>query len=393
MKDCPELRHAIHVDRELAAIAQSYSLLLAVTPTNTREAFSKFLEAGCEGEPEFEYRPKALCTVALKRRLYGIEVETVDDPDLAFLLDEKRKEIDREITLIEERNSWSFRYVGMQLYGVVERDLLSLAEGVLAGITPEEEDDETEPPIDAHAFQRAAQREIDAYRDEFEGFAGEAEVSDEALGLVVSKGKLLIGSETRIDAARVEAALHHEVGTHLLTYSNGKAQPLRLLATGLPNYDELQEGLAVLSEYLCGGLGHSRARTLAGRVVAVHAMTEGADFSDTFRHLAKECGFSRRLAFNIAMRVYRGGGLTKDAVYLRGLQRLLAYLTTGADFQELFLGKFSLHHVPHLRSLREKGILIEPAALPRYLRDPAARERLEAVRSGMSVLDLIGKRP
>ena len=79
----------------------------------------------------------------------------------------------------------------------------------------------------------------------------------------------MIGRETRIAERRAEALLQHEVGTHLVTYFNGSSQPLRLLQVGLSGYDALQEGLAVLSEYLVGGLSEARMRTLAARVIAV----------------------------------------------------------------------------------------------------------------------------
>ena len=48
-----------------------------------------------------------------------------------------------------------------------------------------------------------------------------------------------------------------------------------------------------------------------------------------------------------ALRVYRGGGLTKDAIYLRGLRDLLAYLSAGHDLEPLYVGKIALEHVPH----------------------------------------------
>ncbi|MCH5599357.1 flavohemoglobin expression-modulating QEGLA motif protein [Niabella ginsengisoli] len=59
--------------------------------------------------------------------------------------------------------------------------------------------------------------------------------------------------------------LQHEIGTHVVTYYNGKAQPLELFSIGVPGYEELQEGLAVLAEYLNDGLTNSRMRTLAAR--------------------------------------------------------------------------------------------------------------------------------
>ncbi len=75
----------------------------------------------------------------------------------------------------------------------------------------------------------------------------------------------------------------------------------------------------MLAEYLVGGLSRPRLRLLAARVLATRHMIDGATFVDTFRELDGLYGFDRRTAFTIAMRIYRGGGLTKDAVYLRGL--------------------------------------------------------------------------
>ncbi len=146
---------------------------------------------------------------------------------------------------------------------------------------------------------------------------------------MVSRGNLLVSSESRIPASRVEALIQHEVGTHVLTYHNGRAQPLRQLYTGLAGYDALQEGLAVLAEYLVGGLSRPRLRLLAARVVAAAHMIDGATFVETFRELDRTHGFSQRTAFVVTMRTYRGGGLTKDAVYLRGLRQILDYLGNG----------------------------------------------------------------
>ena len=85
--------------------------------------------------------------------------------------------------------------------------------------------------------------------------------------------------------------------------------------------DALQEGLAVLAEYLVVGLSRPRLRLLAGRVVAVRYLLDGASFVDTFRELSLTHGFANPVAFTIAVRTFRSGGFTKDAVYLRGLRK------------------------------------------------------------------------
>jgi len=144
----------------------------------------------------------------------------------------------------------------------------------------------------------------------------------------------------------------------------------------------------VLAEYLVGGLDAERMRVLAARVLAVHALVEGAEFVDAFRMLC-EHGFTQRAAFTIVTRVYRGGGLTKDAMYLRGLSGILDYVAEGCDFDRLFLGKYGIRHIPVIDELLLRQVLSRPAVLPRYLERPDARARLAALERGMSVLDLV----
>jgi uncharacterized protein (TIGR02421 family) len=182
--------------------------------------------------------------------------------------------------------------------------------------------------------------------------------------------------------------LHHEVGTHLLTYFNGRQQPLRQLYAGFAGYEALQEGLAVLAEYLAGGLTLGRTRTLAARVAAVHAMVEGESFAETFNMLHRQRGVCAKTAFMTTLRVYRGGGLTKDYLYLRGLRDLLEYLRQGHDLEPLYVGKISLEHVPLVQELRRRGLVQPPALLPRFWKDGAHEERLDRCRQA-SLLELL----
>ena len=89
------------------------------------------------------------------------------------------------------------------------------------------------------------------------------------------------------------------------------------------------------------------------------------------------------------MRVFRGGGLTKDIVYLRGLDELLTYLGGGGDIEPLLIGKLGPDHIGMIKELQWRKVLREAPLRPRYLEDPRALERLEWVREGRSVLDLI----
>jgi len=241
-------------------------------------------------------------------------------------------------------------------------------------------------------FAAAANREIEYYRAQYPDFSAKVQVRDDIVGLMVSQGNLLVGNPVRIPASRVEALLQHEVGTHILTYHNGRAQPLHQLYCGLAGYDELQEGLAVMAEYLVGGVSRPRVRVLAGRVLAVKALEGGASFVETFRLLTDDYGFNKKTAFTTTVRVYRGGGLTKDAVYLRGLVGLLDYLGEGGSFDELIVGKISTAHTPIIQELMWRRVLRPVPLRPKYLDQSQATGRLLCLRRKTSVLDLIGRR-
>ena len=175
----------------------------------------------------------------------------------------------------------------------------------------------------------------------------------------------------------------------MLTHVNGTFQPLQLMATGLAGYEETQEGLAVLAEFLVGGLSAYRLRQIAARVVAVNAMTNGERFRDVHAAVVDH-GFSPYSAFTTAMRVFRSGGLTKDAIYLRGLLSLIGHLRAGGSLDRLWLGKLSLGELPQIEDLAERGALNQPRLLPRYLDEPVTAIRLAQAAHLSELAKLVG---
>jgi len=377
------------VDRALSEIAESFDPLLQVTPANAEQAWKEFRASRYQQRPRFVYRPLPFEPGRMKHRLWSVRPERVEDPTLMYLFRETQYSIDRSISLLTEIERPEFLQTSLQIHGGAEDGLVSLARTILDSM-PRRRRSESVETLSAEEFAAMAGSEVRSYREEHPRFGFLPEVRDDIYsGLLVSRGHLLVGAEARIPTARADALIQHEVGTHLVTRYNGRAQSLRLLAIGLPGYDELQEGLAVLGEYLVGGLDAERMRVLAGRVVAVHAMTDGAQFVETWR-LLRGYGFSQRAAFTMTTRVYRGGGLTKDAMYLRGLSSILDYVAEGCAFDRLFLGKFAVKHVPVIDELLLREVLSPPAALPRYLMRSDAIERLGALHArGLTVTDLV----
>ena len=380
------------VDKQLAEIANGLDFLLQVSPSNSNAAWSTFKRNHFEMLPEFIYRPLPIDPAIAKRKLFLVPIEKIEDPTLAQLFREQQLELDRKFTMLIDRGTPNFMYGSLQLYGAIEDSLMELSNDLLAQLPARTRDESQSNSIDAKTFAARAMREISYMSNIYPECRSKVTVREDITGLMVSQGNLLIGANLKISARRIEALIQHEVGTHILTYLNGKAQPFRQLHIGLAGYEELQEGLAVLSEYMVGGLTRPRLRLLAARVVAARHMISGASFIDVFRKLNKVHGFEQRTAFNITMRTFRCGGLTKDAVYLRGLVKLLKYLKRGGALEPLFVGKISADHVAIIKELQLRKVLRVAPLRPRYLDDPQTAHKLKELRNGLAPINLITRR-
>lgn len=382
-------KQVLTVDRKLAELSREFKFLLLVTPINAERSWNKFVEGGYRKAPVFQYRPIDRDPLLLKRRLMSIHTERVDNPTLAYVLRQTQSELDRQITMLADIGTFRFLPGSLQVFEGVPPKLTDLARTILADLPNRESNDGAEM-INANQFARLATKEIQYYRDQSPGFTSKATIRDDIFsGLLVAGSELLIGKQTRISKHRADALLQHEVGTHLVTYFNGAAQPLRLLQVGLAGYDALQEGIAVLAEYLVGGLNAARLRTLAARVIATDELVRGTPFPQVFSQLVEEFGFEKRTAYTITLRVFRGGGLTKDSLYLQGLVEILDYLGAGGDLEPLLVGKIAVEHISIVRELLLCGVLRTPPLRPKYLDSPAAVERLQKIHSKTTVLDLI----
>ena len=359
------------VDHRLALLAGSFRFLLDITPVDADDLRDDFLE-GRDPDPEFTYRELETDPEVVRAELASIDLAEVHDPVLGQLLRAKHREMELQLDMLAARDTDEFLPLSVELYGGVSPTLRKQAEGLLSAIT------DTEPSgdsYDAAEFLALAEAEIAHYHHEDPDLEMHAEIRPDVNGVMVSGDVLLIGPETKVQQARAQALLHHEVGTHLVTQANGSHQPIKVLGVGLAGYDETQEGLAVLAEIACGGLTAFRLRQLAGRVVTVHRMIGGAAFAEAHQALVDD-GFPSGSAYTTVMRVYRSGGMTKDAIYLRGLVDLLEHLGADGSLDQLWLGKFSLRDLPLIGDLVDRGLLRPPRVLPRYLHDPATHANL-----------------
>jgi uncharacterized protein (TIGR02421 family) len=379
-------RSALNIDRRLARIGASFDVLLNVSPVNTEEAWQAFERGGRERPPEFNYRLIPVDPEIAKRQLFQLRIGEVEDNALEFIFRDKRNELETQLTLLSDRGTSKFLYSSLRLYGAVEAPLLQKATSIIDAVARRSA--MKGEKLDAQEFAAMARAEIERYRVHFPELTLGVRVRNDVDGVLVSNGQVHIGETFTVARSRAYALLQHEVGTHVLTYCNGQRQPLKLLSVGLAGYDQLQEGLAVLAEYLCGGLGPERLKLLAARVIAVDAMVKGASFIDCHRMLISDLGYTGRKAFMIATRVYRGKGSVKDAAYLRGLDLLIEHLRKSPlHLDLLYTGKFGLRHIKLMEDLQLRGVL-HPPVLPLFL-DEVARERIDAFKNAQGLDPLL----
>jgi uncharacterized protein (TIGR02421 family) len=376
-------------DAKLDRICAEFDFLMAVSPINASQALAEFTASGCEKAPEFHYRPLTVDPDEAKRELFRIDLKRVEDPVLETLFAEKRQEIDHQLTMLSCRNTERFRYASLMLYDPVSSALLDAALQILSSDRKDAAAGRRQP-ADCHAVAEAARAMAARYRAQDEAFEVGISIRDDVTaGMLVSGNRLYVSHDICVPAHRLQPLLHHEVGVHLLTFVNGSRQGLAIFKRGLAGYEGVQEGLGVFAEWAVGGLTRARLRLIAARVVAVHAMTDGAGFVEVFRLLRRTHGFSARGAFNITARVFRSGGFAKDAIYLRGFKTILDLIAAGEPLEPYWYGKIAPRHVPVVAELSDRGLLRSPKIRPEFLASSDADQRITAFRSAPSFADLL----
>jgi uncharacterized protein (TIGR02421 family) len=277
----------------------------------------------------------------------------------------------------------------LQLYGTITTSLVRLAEELLERVHGNSNKQSSGRLIKYKELSEMAHEEIGYYKKMWKEVNVPIKTSPDIMsGIMVSCGELLINPKFNTQLSRIDPLFQHEIGTHLVTYYNGTGQPLSLLWSGFASYEELQEGIAVLAEFLCGGLTRNRLRILAARVLAAKSVLDGATFIETFRLLSRY-GFSPQPAFLITLRIYRGGGFIKDCIYLRGFQNVLKFIEHGGDLSRLFVGKISLIHLTIIDELQSRKVLLPSKLVPRYLLRKECLKKIESLRQKREIYELI----
>ncbi len=369
---------AARVDAALVELDRDIDWLLALSPIDNDGLWDAFEASGHREVPPLRYIDLEIDLDDARRRLDGLPLDDIESSLLSGLLSEKQRELERHLQLVRLRGTEGFVNASLDLFGGVDAGLRALADEILASVphgTPLVADAGIDEVVEA------VEAELEWYRGQAPDFNADV-VVDTDIGsmMMVSHGTFYVDGAIRLPRARIQPLVQHEIGTHVVTRYNGSHQPLRQLEVGLAHYDALQEGLGVLAEFLAGYLPGDRLRVLAARVVAVDMAVAGEGIPAIFECLHDTHGMPTDEAFDVAVRALRGGGLTKDAVYLSGLRDLIHHLHAGASLEPLLRGKFALSHLAIVDKLEAAGWALPPRLMPRYAHWDAFPGRLERCR-------------
>ena len=351
------------IDENLTQLVADIDILSSVNPLNYAQERERFIKNKYSQEPNFQYSITNVDTHSAKRRLYELPLENIQDTQLQRLYADVIQSYADKLDQVNTIGTQEFLYNSLRYYGEPSAKDIANAHFILHLPTEEEKEPQHDSRAIARFMQNFAQRN---------GYECEIQVLDGMLAnALVSGSRVKINHAAYITTDELEALAHHEMGVHLLTTLNGRQQPLKVLSLGCPANTNTQEGLAILCEYLSGHFSIKRLRTLSLRVLAVESMIKDRDFRHTFMLLKEQYKTSDLQAFTTTARVYRGGGLTKDYLYLRGFREVLnAYDKLGNDFSLLLCGKTELKYFELIRSLVSKQIFTQPKFISPALSAP-----------------------
>ncbi|KPM33367.1 Hypothetical protein I595_270 [Croceitalea dokdonensis DOKDO 023] len=345
------------IDSNLNRLVKRIELLSYVNPLNTEKEKHRFFASKYTYEPEFKYPKLKFDPYKLQRLFFSQRLERIQDDTIRKSYQDVVYYYANMIQCIETiGRGKKFYYNSLRVYGTpTERDVDNARFILHYADEPQGEDmDKVFSAEEAKAFfeQFAKQYDFPLNIKFSVHISAAAMVSNATQTLFIKKNN-------KFSKNQLLTLAHHEIGVHLVTTFNGLKQPLTIFSNGLPKNVETQEGLAVLSEYMGGALTLKRLKELAYRVMAADSLIKGYSFADTFDLIHGHYKLNRDDAFAITLRAHRGGGFTKDRLYLSGLRKIYKRYQSGKPMDMLLTGKVALDSEPSMSYMKQLG-LVEP---------------------------------
>lgn len=346
-----------HIDNSLHRLVQRIELLNYINPINIEQEKRNFFASKYNVNPGFKYRKIDFDPHKLQQQLFSQDIETIEDEATRAFYREVIYDYSGLIQCIETIGQGKkFYFNALKSFGTPTEKDVENARFILHF-----EDDK----YDSEMFPVFTATEAANYFMEFTkrydfNFDIKYSTKISAAAMVQNNTKTLVLKKNhRYSPNQLKVLANHEIGVHLVTTFNGLNQPLKIFYNGFPNNVETQEGLAVFSEYMSGCLTLYRLKELSYRVMAADSLLKGFTFCDTFDMLHNQYKLNREESYNISLRAHRGGGFTKDYMYLTGLKKVYERYKQNEDLSALLAGKVSLEHSHIIKNWQEQGIANE----------------------------------
>lgn len=351
----PEL---ISLDKKLFSLCKSVETLNYINPINLAAQKTKFLKKNSYISPNFNYKQLNINPYKFREHLYKLPVDDVADAGIQQLYRHVIDNLASKIDLLASIGTDDFVYNSLKYYGEPNHTDIANARFLLH-INDEDF-------LDSRVYLNADEAvDYFTYQAKEWGLKCKVEKSGKIVAKAMvnnEKALLLINKNAQFTDKELHAFAYHELGIHMLTTINAKKHPLKVFSLGLTGNTHTQEGIAIYSEYCSGSLTIKRLKNLALRVIAVKYMLEHGDFVKTYHALMNEFSLDKDAAFTLTTRVYRGGGFTKDYLYLTGLRDILQVVKE-QPLDNLLVGKTGLLDFDVVSEMVERGMIEKPVPL------------------------------
>tara|TARA_B100001287_G_scaffold150032_1_gene126301 strand:- start:11502 stop:13499 length:1998 start_codon:yes stop_codon:yes gene_type:complete len=368
----------LKVDKELYQLTKKLEVLSYVTPLNLDSEQKKFLKNKGQENPNFKYRQIIDHPFEFKRKLYNLKLENVKDVSIAKLYTEVIQSYSDKIDMLNTIGTEKFFFNSLRYFGQPTETDLRNAHFILN--CPN--DEQKSKMINVEEVKSIFEKEISQY-----GFNADVEITKNITAEIMVlnfKRKVLLKHGCQLSVNSVKALVHHEIGVHMVTTMNAVNQPLNIFKLGFPNNTYTQEGIAVLTEYLSGHLTIKRLKELALRVVGVDLMINGLDFKSVYHEMVNSYYLPQNDAFILTTRIFRGGGFTKDHLYLKGFIKILKLWDSGKSLNPLLIGKNSIRYYDIYKEMIARELANPPMFTTSILDKPVkSKKEVEFVISGL----------
>jgi uncharacterized protein (TIGR02421 family) len=357
----------LHVDKGMHRLLKNFELLAFVNPINSTTEKRKFFKSQYTEPPKFSYSPIKINPYELKQELHSLKVQDISDVTIRHLYESVINSYFDKIDLLESLNTPKFLYNSLRYFGRPSKKDIQNAEYFLH--LP----DVAGEPKRAPSLGTA--EAIDSFREGLDsyGFNSKIELSNKVISQVMvlnAKKTILFRPDAKFTRSEINALVAHEIGVHMVTTMNSNQQKLHLFNLGLPVNTMTQEGLAILAEYLSGNITMKRLKKLAYRVIVVDMMCSGADFVECFYFLKTTHNLGENDAYSLVTRIFRGGGFTKDYLYLSGFVKILRFWEGGNSLVPLLVGKTSLRFYSTIEEMMERDMIQKPRFITQSFTNP-----------------------